>query len=110
HPVWGGYSSVFDFHTALPPMLGATLIRDEVIQMGQPCQKRLLTSAWIMVTVDRRIAPPTAAPERSVPVSGHAALKLQTASRVRKCGRIRTPRETLEAPCGYDPRSSRRRC
>jgi hypothetical protein len=65
--------SSFDFHTTLASMLGATLIRDEVVQVGEPGQKRLLAATWVMVTVGRRIAPPTAAPERSVPVSGHSA-------------------------------------
>src|SRR5262245_43996668 len=54
-------------------MLSTALIGDQVVQMGQPAQKRLLAPSGMMVTVDRRIAPPTAAPERSVPVSGHSA-------------------------------------
>ena len=38
--------------------------------------KRLLAATGMMVTVGRRIAPPTAAPERSVPVSGHPLLSV----------------------------------
>jgi len=63
----------FHFHATLAGMLGPTLIRDEVVQVGEPGEKRLLASTRVMVTVDRRITPPTAAPERSVPVSGHSA-------------------------------------
>jgi len=29
-------------------MLGTTLIGDQVIQMSQPCEKRLLTAAWMV--------------------------------------------------------------
>jgi hypothetical protein len=29
-------------------MLSAALIRDQVIQMRQPCEKRLLTATWMM--------------------------------------------------------------
>jgi hypothetical protein len=29
-------------------MLGSTLIWDEVIQVGEPCEKRLLASTWVM--------------------------------------------------------------
>ena len=65
--------SSFHFHPTLPDMLGATLVGHQVVQMGQPAQKRLLAPFGVMVTVGRRIAPPTAAPERSVPVSGHSA-------------------------------------
>jgi len=33
-PIAGRDGTSFDFHPTLPTMLGATLIRDEVIQMG----------------------------------------------------------------------------
>ena len=42
HPVWCGYAPAFHFYPTLPGMLGATLIRDQVVQMGQPAQKRLV--------------------------------------------------------------------
>ena len=47
-PVGGGYSSAFHFHTTLPGMLGSTLIWDEVVQVGEPRQKRWLTSPGMM--------------------------------------------------------------
>jgi hypothetical protein len=47
-------------------MLGATLIRDQVIQVCQPRQKGLLTAARVMVTVDGRITPSTTASEPRV--------------------------------------------
>jgi hypothetical protein len=47
-PVCGGSSPAFHFHAALTGMLGTTLIGDQVIQMGQPCEKRLLTAAWMV--------------------------------------------------------------
>src|SRR5215831_14705285 len=43
---WDGSS--FDFHATLPGMYGPTLIRDKVIQVGQPRQKRLLASFGMM--------------------------------------------------------------
>jgi hypothetical protein len=47
-PVCCGYSPAFHFHAALTGMLGPTLIGDQVIQMSQPCEKRLLTAAWMV--------------------------------------------------------------
>jgi hypothetical protein len=38
-------------------MLGATLIGDQVIQMGQSCQTRLLTAAWMMALLHRKELP-----------------------------------------------------
>ena len=38
----------FHFHPALRGMLGATLRRDEVIQVCQPCEQRFLTAPWVM--------------------------------------------------------------
>ena len=48
HPVWCGYASTFHFHPTLPGMLGSPLIRDQVVQVREPRQKRLLTSPWMM--------------------------------------------------------------
>jgi hypothetical protein len=48
HPVWCGDASAFHFHATLAGMLRPTLIRDQVIQMGQPCQKRLLAPFGMM--------------------------------------------------------------
>ena len=47
-PVSCRYASAFHFHATLTGMYGSTLIRDEVIQVGQPRQKRLLTASWMM--------------------------------------------------------------
>src|SRR5919198_6148744 len=41
------YSSL-DFHPALPRMLGATLIGDQVVQVGEPREKRLLAPVGMM--------------------------------------------------------------
>src|SRR4029453_9162659 len=47
----------FDFHPTLPGMLGATLIRDQVVQMGQPAQKRLLAPFGVMAAFHREQLP-----------------------------------------------------
>jgi hypothetical protein len=36
--------SSFDFHPTLPGMLSAPLVGHEIVQMGQPSQKRLLAA------------------------------------------------------------------
>ena len=36
------------FDPTLPGMLGSTLIGDQVVQVGESSQKRLLTAAWMM--------------------------------------------------------------
>ena len=46
-PVACGYVPAFDFHAALPGMLSPTLIGDQVVQVREPRQKRLLIAAWI---------------------------------------------------------------
>ena len=38
----------FDFHTTLPGMLGAPLIRHQVVQVGQAREKCLLAATWVM--------------------------------------------------------------
>ena len=48
HPVWGGYAPAFHLYPALPGMLSAPLIWDQVIQVRQPREKRLLTSPRVM--------------------------------------------------------------
>jgi hypothetical protein len=40
--------SSFDFYPALPGMLGAPLIRHQVVQVCQACEKRLLASSWVV--------------------------------------------------------------
>jgi hypothetical protein len=32
-------------------MLGATLIQDEVVQMREPREKRLLVAAWVVISM-----------------------------------------------------------
>jgi hypothetical protein len=47
-PVACGDSAAFDFHSTLAGMLGATLVRNQVVQMCQPDKKRLLAPVWMM--------------------------------------------------------------
>ena len=56
-PVGCGDSSAFHCHTTLTGMLGATLIRDEVIQVGEPREKRLLAATWMMEPLHREQFP-----------------------------------------------------
>src|SRR5215813_1302154 len=53
-PVACRYASTFHFHTTLPGMLGAMLIRDEVVQVGEPREKRLLAPSWMMEPLHRK--------------------------------------------------------
>src|SRR4029434_6616676 len=48
---WDGAS--FHFHATVAGMLGPTLIRDEVVQVGEPGEKRLLTSTRMMESLHR---------------------------------------------------------
>src|SRR5919205_3836811 len=48
HPVCGGYTSAFHLHPTLPSMLGAPLIRHQVVEMCQPSQKGLLVAFGMM--------------------------------------------------------------
>src|SRR3989442_181739 len=43
----------FDFHTTLPGMLGPTLVRHQIVQMGQPAQKRLVAPFGVMEAFHR---------------------------------------------------------
>ena len=47
-PVAGRYLSTFYFHATLTRMLGSTLIRNEIVQVCEPRQKRLLAPARMM--------------------------------------------------------------
>src|SRR5215510_454391 len=38
----------FHFHATLAGMLSPTLIGDQVIEVRQPCKKRLLTAVWMV--------------------------------------------------------------
>jgi len=48
HPIRCGYSPPFDFHPTLPRMHSSPWIRDQVVQVCQPRQKRLLAAAWMV--------------------------------------------------------------
>src|SRR5207244_5795327 len=52
HPVCGGYASAFHFHATLTGMLGAPLIRNGVVQVGEPREKCPLTPAWVVKPPD----------------------------------------------------------
>ncbi len=43
HPVWCGYSPAFHFHATLAGMLSPTLIGDQVVEVRESGEKRLLT-------------------------------------------------------------------
>src|SRR5262245_27435239 len=47
-PVSGWDYSTLHFHSTLPGMLGSSLIGDQVIEVRQPCQKRLLAAPRMM--------------------------------------------------------------
>jgi hypothetical protein len=53
HPVWCGYLPAFHFHATLARVLGPTLIRHQVVQVCQPCEKRLLAPFGMMEPVHR---------------------------------------------------------
>src|SRR2546425_880434 len=57
HPVWCGYAPAFHFYPTLPGMLGAALIWDEVVQVGEPREKRLLAPTWMMEPLHREEFP-----------------------------------------------------
>jgi hypothetical protein len=48
HPVSCGDSPAFHFHATLTGVLGSALIRDEVVQVCEPRQKRLLAPLRMM--------------------------------------------------------------
>ena len=48
HPVCGGYAPAFHLYPTLPGMLSAPLIRNQVLQVRQPREKRLLTAPRVM--------------------------------------------------------------
>jgi hypothetical protein len=47
------YAPTFHFYATLTGMLGSTLIRDEIVQVGKPRQKRLLAAIWMMESLHR---------------------------------------------------------
>jgi hypothetical protein len=53
HPVWCGDAPAFHVHATLPAMLSPTLIGDQVIEVRQPCQKRLLAATGMVKAFHR---------------------------------------------------------
>jgi hypothetical protein len=56
-PVSGGYLAAFHFHPTLTGMLGATLIRHQVVQVRQPDKRRLLTPFGMIKAFHREQLP-----------------------------------------------------
>src|SRR5262245_45174030 len=56
-PVACRYASAFHFHPILAGMPSPTLIRDQVVQVGEPCEKRLLTAPGMMEALHRKELP-----------------------------------------------------
>jgi hypothetical protein len=52
-PITGGYSPALDFHATVAAMLGPTLIRHQVVEVRQPCEKRLLTATGTVKPLHR---------------------------------------------------------
>jgi hypothetical protein len=48
HPICGGDASAFDFHPTLARVLGSTLLRHLVVQVGEPRQQRLWAPVGMM--------------------------------------------------------------
>ena len=105
HPVWCGYSPPFHFYPTLAGMLGPTLIRDEVVQVGEPGEKRLLATTWMVKPLHHK----------QLPVDGVMRLIKQGAGdrHLRVFEHRRPPRLLLLEPapnaraigsprCGYD--------
>ena len=49
--------AAFHFHATLTRMRGPALIRHQVIQVGQPREKRLLAATWMMEPLHREEFP-----------------------------------------------------
>jgi hypothetical protein len=52
-PVAGRYTSAFHFRATLASMLGPTLIGDEVVQVREAGEKRLLAATGMMEALHR---------------------------------------------------------
>jgi hypothetical protein len=48
HPVCGGQSPAFHFHPTLARVQGPALVRDQVVQVCQAGEKRLLIAVWMV--------------------------------------------------------------
>ena len=57
HPVRCRQTPAFHFHPTLTSVLGPTLIGDQVVEVGQPREKRLLTATGMMEAFHREQFP-----------------------------------------------------
>src|SRR5215470_2913687 len=48
HPVCGGQAPAFHFHPTLARVQGPALVRDQVVQVCQAGEKRLLIAVWMV--------------------------------------------------------------
>ena len=48
HPVWCGYVPAFDVHATLAGMLSPMLTGDQVVEVRESGEKRLLTAVWMV--------------------------------------------------------------
>ena len=53
HPICGGDAPAFHFYPTVARVLGSTLIRDQVVQVGEPRQKRPLAPSGMMKRAGR---------------------------------------------------------
>jgi hypothetical protein len=56
-PIVCRYASAFYFHPTLTSVLSPTLIGDQVVEVGQPRETRLLTATWMMEAFHREQLP-----------------------------------------------------
>lgn len=57
HPVWCGDPAAFHCHATLTGMLGPPLLRNQVIEVGEPRQKRLLAAVGMVKPFHRAQLP-----------------------------------------------------
>jgi hypothetical protein len=57
HPILCRDASAFHFHATLASVLGPTLIRHQVIQVGHAREKRLLAATWVVKAFHREQFP-----------------------------------------------------
>jgi hypothetical protein len=56
-PILGQYASAFHFHATLAGVLGPALVRDQVGEVYQPSQERLVAPVWMMEAFHRKQLP-----------------------------------------------------
>ena len=57
HPVCGGQSPAFHFHTTLPCIVGSTLRGHQVVEVCEACQKCLLAAVGMVKPLHRKEFP-----------------------------------------------------